>query len=127
MPTIILKKTFKIKPAGFQMAYEKSFSFHGSAVTDGLVHNINQRLAAIKYTHGAHAVQFGMDAAGHYFAKMNHDCQKYHEEDIVCAILDTMEILGWTFRFQYDSESSSARMNGSSFTSRELFLFHQSS
>ena len=125
MPTIILKKTFKIKPAGFQVAHEKSFSFHGTAVDQTLVYNINQKLASIRYTNGASAVQFAPDKAGHFYAAMNHNCQKHHEEDVICAILDTMEILGWTFRFQWDSESSSQRMNGASFTSRELFLFHR--
>jgi hypothetical protein len=124
MPTIILKKTFKIKPAGFKVAAEKSFSLHGSAVTQQLAANINQKLASIQYTHNSRSVQFAMDRAGHYYAEMNHDCQKHHEEDVLCAILDTMEILGWTFRFQYDSESSSTKMTGASFTSRELFLFH---
>lgn len=45
---------------------------------------------------------------------------------LVVAILDVMEVLGWSFRFQYDSESHSAKVNGSSFTSRELFIFHKS-
>ena len=126
MPTIILKKTFKIKPAGWQVAHEKSFSFHGSAVNQDLIYGINQKLKSLRYTHSARPVQFVRDNAGHYYAAMNHDCQKYHEEDAICAILDTMELLGWTFRFQYDSESSSTKVTGASFTSRELFLFHQS-
>jgi hypothetical protein len=57
---------------------------------------------------------------------MNHDHQKYHEEDITVAIMDIMEILGYSFKFQYDSEMSSAKVNGSSFTAREMFVFHKS-
>ena len=125
MPSIILKKTFKIKPAGFQVAHEKSFSFHGGAVDENLVATVNQALASLRYTNGANRVAFGADKAGHYFASMNHNCQKYHEEDVICCILDTMEILGWNFRFQYDSESSSQKVSGASFTSRELFIFHR--
>ena len=123
MPSIILKKTFKIKPSGFQVAHEKSFSFHGGAADQNLVATVNQALASLRYTNGANRVQFGTDRAGHYFANMNHNCQKYHEEDVICCILDTMEMMGWGFRFQYDSESSSAKINGASFTSRELFIF----
>ena len=126
MPTIILKKTFKVKPSGFKVAHEKSLSFHGDAVTSALRYNINQRLAAIKYTQGARLYKFVMDDAGHYFSKMNHQCQKNHEEDVICAIIDTMERYGWDFRFQYDTEISSNRWNGSSVTSRELFMFHKS-
>ena len=126
MPNVILKKTFKIKPAGFQVAHEKSFSLHGSAVDASLVNALNQALVGkVRYTHSATKVQFALDKAGHYKAEMNHDCQKHHEEDAICAILDTMEILGWSFRFQWDSESSSQRAGGASMTSRELFMFHK--
>ena len=57
---------------------------------------------------------------------MNHECQSSHEEDIVVAILDKMEMLGWTFRFQYDAQTSSEKIiGGDSQTSKELFLFHK--
>mmetsp|Transcript_16766 Transcript_16766/g.27876 ORF Transcript_16766/g.27876 Transcript_16766/m.27876 type:complete len:128 (-) Transcript_16766:181-564(-) len=123
MPHIIVKKTFKIKPSGFQVAAEKSFSIHGSAVNASIVNAINQKLASLRLVGGAKPLVFQHDQHGHYSAQMNHEYQKYHEEDAVCAILDVMEILGWTFRFQYDSESSSAKVSGSSITSRELFIF----
>jgi hypothetical protein len=123
MPNIILKKTFKIKPGGFQVATEKSFSLHGSAVDPSLVNALNQKLATLKLSSQARPIAFRPDRSGHYGCQMNHDFQKYHEEDAVCAILDVMEILGWTFRFQYDSESSSNKVSGSSVTSRELFIF----
>jgi hypothetical protein len=127
MPNIILKKTFKVKPSGFQVAAEKSFSFHGSSVTQQLIQAVNQKLATIQYARNANRLSFHPDAktAGHYTCIMNHDCQKYNEEDAVVAILDVMEILGWDFRFQYDSESSSTKVSGSSFTSRELFILHK--
>eukprot|EP00525_Craspedostauros_australis_P005595 CAMPEP_0198126474 /NCGR_PEP_ID=MMETSP1442-20131203/44893_1 /TAXON_ID= /ORGANISM="Craspedostauros australis, Strain CCMP3328" /LENGTH=197 /DNA_ID=CAMNT_0043786261 /DNA_START=67 /DNA_END=660 /DNA_ORIENTATION=+ len=125
MPTIILKKTFKIKPAGFKVANEKSFSFHGGAVTNHIVNTVNQRLATVRYNPGASRVQFGGGPSGHFQAPMNHDCQKFNEEDVICAILDAMEDLGWNFRFQYDSESQSVKLNGSSMTFRELFIFQK--
>ena len=123
MPNIILKKTFKVKPSGFQVAAEKSFSLHGSAVTQQIVNAINQKLSSLRTTSGAGTLQFKLNNMGHYSVQMNHNFQKFFEEDAVCAILDVMEILGWNFRFQYDSESSSMRVNGSSMTSRELFIF----
>mmetsp|Transcript_16765 Transcript_16765/g.27874 ORF Transcript_16765/g.27874 Transcript_16765/m.27874 type:complete len:128 (-) Transcript_16765:161-544(-) len=123
MPHIIVKKTFKIKPSGFQVAAEKSFSIHGSAVNASIVNAINQKLASLRLVGGAKPLVFQPDRHGHYSTQMNHEYQKYHEEDAICAILDVMEILGWTFRFQYDSESSSAKVSGSSITSRELFIF----
>ena len=123
MPNIILKKTFKIKPSGFQVATEKSFSLHGSAVSAPIVNAINQKLASLRLAAGANRLQFTPDSYGHYGCQMNHNFQKYYEEDAVCAILDVMEILGWKFRFQYDSESSSNKVSGSSITTRELFIF----
>ena len=66
---------------------------------------------------------FAMDAHGHYFASMNHGTQKHHEKDIVVMILDAMETLGYTFRFQYDSETTSVKLTGDSVTSKELFIF----
>jgi len=124
MPHIILKKTFKIKPAGFQVAAEKSFSLHGAAVTPQVVNALNQSLNSFKTVGAARPIQFVSDQKnGHYTATMNHDFQKYNEEDAIVAILDCMEILGWTFRFQYDSQSSSNKVSGASFTARELFIF----
>lgn len=124
MVNVILKKTFKIKPSGFQVAAEKSFSFHGT-VTPDLIHAVNQKLGSLKLHGKSSRLVFQLDATGHYSCQMNHDFQKYHEEDAVCSVLDVMELLGWTFRFQYDSESQSTKVNGASFTSRELYLFHK--
>ena len=81
---------------------------------------------------------------------MNHDFQKYvsdiqgpfsfivlidpltytyefvkHEEDAIVMIMDVLEIHGWKFVHQYDQELSSEKMNGSSYTKRELFLFQK--
>ena len=122
MPHIILKKTFKIKPSGFQVANEKSFSFHG-LIQQNEITAINQRLALLRVSGKATTLHFAMDAHGHYFASMNHDTQKHYEEDIVVMILDIMETLGYTFRFQYDSQTTSVKLTGDSFTSRELFIF----
>jgi len=125
MPNIILKKTFKIKPAGFQVAAEKSFSFYG-AVSAGIVETINDRIQNnLKVVRGANKPVFKLDNAGHYFAEMNHQTQKYHEEDVIVLILDAMEGYGWSFRFQYDLESESVKIGGSSYTRRECFIFHK--
>ncbi len=127
MPHIILKKTFKIKPSGFQVATEKSFSLHGSAVDSSVITALNQKLASLRLVSSAKRLQFQADRQGHYSCQLNHDFQKYHEEDAICAILDVMEILGWEFRFQYDSESQSVKVSGSSVTTRELFIFSKKS
>lgn len=125
MPHIILKKTFKVKPSGFSVATEKSFSFHG-AVPQSLIDAINRRWStSLSFTPGANTPQFRLDGYGHYFAEMNHDCQKHHEEDLIALMLDVMEKLKWTMKFQYDTESSSVKATGSSETSRELFIFHK--
>ena len=34
---------------------------------------------------------------------MNHNYQKYHEEDTIAEIIDVMEAMGWNFKFQYDN------------------------
>jgi hypothetical protein len=124
MPHIILKKTFKIKPAGFQFNNEKSFSLHGSVSTT-VIQGINNQLRLINFTNKAQPVAFKMDTVGHYSFEMNHEIQKYHEEDIIVAIFDKMEILGYSFKFQYDTELSSQKVNGSSYTRREMFIFQK--
>ena len=59
-------------------------------------------------------------------ADMNHDFQKYHEEDAVAMIIDVLcDVFGYKFVHQYDQELSSEKMNGSSYTKRELFLFQK--
>lgn len=115
--TIILKKTLKVKLGGF----EKAFSFHGASANASLISSINQALSRINYSRGANKLQFAVDSTGHFYAAMNHDCEKNHEEDIVCVILDKMEELGWTFQFEWDSATTA--MNSS--TSKEMFLFHR--
>jgi hypothetical protein len=125
MPNVIFKKTFKMKPSGFKVAHEKTFSFHGTAVSQGLIAAVNQALAAMHLTGKAQPLQFRRNSNGHYAAEMNHDYQKYHEEDAIVAVLDVMEVMGWTFKFQYDTEVQSEKLGGSSMTSRELFMFHK--
>lgn len=124
MPNIILKKTFKVKPSGFQVAHEKSFSFHGS-ISPSIVQKVNSNLHQFKLAQGCNRPQFQLDSAGHYYAQMNHNAQKHHEEDIVVIILDTMEGFGWNFRFQYDVENHSEKLGGSSYTKKECFIFHK--
>ena len=59
-------------------------------------------------------------------ADMNHDFQKHHEEDAVAMIIDVLcDVFGYRFVHQYDQELSSEKMNGSSYTKRELFLFQK--
>jgi hypothetical protein len=124
MPHIILKKTFKIKPASIQVKNEKSFSLHGS-VSATVLQSINNQLRLINFTNKAQPVAFKMDTVGHYSLQMTHDIQKYHEEDIIVAIFDIMEILGYSFKFQYDTELSSEKVSGSSYTRREMFIFQK--
>lgn len=124
MPYIILKKTFKLKNGGFQVAAEKAFTLHGR-VDPSIVVRINKVLASIRTVKTAASLQFKLDSAGHYYAAMNHDYQKHHEEDAIAAILDTMEIMSFSFRFQYDQQLTSDRVTGQSETRRECFIFHK--
>jgi hypothetical protein len=125
MPSIILKKTLKIKASGFQRN-EKSYSFHGGSVKRDLIALVNDRLSKLTYTGNASTPVFRWDGEhGRYITHLNHDCQKYHEEDIIVAILDAMEEMGWTFKFQYDADVSSSQTTGASITSREMFIFQK--
>lgn len=127
MPTIILKKTFSSQP-GITVSYHKSFSFHGASVDDLLIQTVNQKLRTLHYVTESNVPVFKMDTYHHYKATMNHTCQKHSEEDIVAAIIDVMEILGWTFRFEYDASHRSDQMmkiGGSTETSKELFIFQK--
>mmetsp|Transcript_716 Transcript_716/g.1142 ORF Transcript_716/g.1142 Transcript_716/m.1142 type:complete len:128 (-) Transcript_716:142-525(-) len=125
MPHIIIKKTFKYKPSGFKVAIEKNFSLHGAAVTPELVHTLNQGLGVVQCVGSAKPIQFQMSRKNnHYTADMHSDFLKYNEEDAVVALLDTMEVLGWKFRFEYDAELVSAKVaGGSSMTKREVYIF----
>ena len=122
MPNIILKKTFKIKPSGFSVKADKEFTFHGG-ISNDVINLVNQRLGLLRLARGANRINFKMDPFGHFAAEMNHDFQKYHEEDAVVCILDIMQELGYQFKFQYDQEIHSERMTGSSSTKREVFVF----
>lgn len=99
MVNIILKKTHKQMDT--KWTNEKSFSFHGNNISEDLIDLINSNLAEIPATKNSGTLKFTLnDKNGHFFATMNHDAQKYREEDYTVCILDTMESLGWTFRFQ---------------------------
>ena len=124
MPHVILKKTFRIKPGAFMPKTEISYSFHGVSMEKAMIGFINAKLANLHYQGKSSAPQFKWDGnIGHFWTLISNDCQKYHEEDIIVAILDVMEELGWTFRFEYDAEAHSIKMGGGSFTSRELYIF----
>jgi hypothetical protein len=89
-----------------------------------LVNALNVGLGVVKCVGSARHAQFQMSNKNqHYTADMNHDFQKNNEEDAVVALLDTMQAQEWNFRFQYDAEVASSKGVGSSFTSRELFVF----
>ena len=125
MPTIILKKTFKIKPSGFSFSTEKAFSFHGG-ISQAIIDEINRVMKCIRVGPGCLTPNFKMDEHGHYYAKMNHESQKHYEEDFVVAIFDIMESMGYAFRFQYDTSIQSDKIvGGDSVTSREMFVFQK--
>lgn len=114
-----------MKP-GSRENIERFFSFHGS-IPAHTVKLINQGLKSnVHVSFGANMLQFQMDEHRHYKASMNHECQKFHEEDFVAAIMDIMEQCGWTFRFQYDNSiRSSYDGTQGSMTDREMFVFQK--
>jgi len=61
---------------------------------------INSRLASISNVGKSTTLQFALDGQGHYAAQMNHDAQKYREEDFLVCMCDCLESLGWNFKFQ---------------------------
>eukprot|EP00977_Amphora_coffeiformis_P017154 scaffold5479_cov199-Amphora_coffeaeformis.AAC.93 len=119
---IILKKTWKMK--SYQAAMEKSFSFHGLAMTEGLAGVVKRYCDCIPLTPGAQ-LSWRRTPHGVWQAYMNHAYQKVHEEDAVAAIMDAMAAAGWEFIKQYDTELSSNKLNGSSFSRREMFVFQK--
>jgi hypothetical protein len=72
MPQIILKKTFKTKPSGFQVANEKSFSVHGYVLKD-VIDALNNQLKLIKFSgsKSSGSVTFKMDSYGHSLSIMS--------------------------------------------------------
>ena len=123
MPTIILKTTFKIIPAAFSNRTEKAFSFHGG-ISKAIINEVNRVLQRIRVG-DSHTPIFQMDAYGHYFAKMSGPGHMNYEEDFVVAIFDVMEKMGYSFRFQYDTNIQSDRISIESHTNREMFVFQK--
>jgi len=115
--SVIFKKTFKQKGMG---NVSQALSFHGQGVDKAMIDTINRHLGAIRYCATANPLKFTKDDKSHYVVEMNHDCQKYHEEDALAAIFDAMEVLGWGFRFQYASQYQTS---ASSHTFRDIFIF----
>ena len=68
MPSLILKKTWKIKPSGFSVKNEKNFSLHGS-FDESLISTLTSNLVNLKLTHNANPLRFILDDAGHYKGK----------------------------------------------------------
>ena len=68
MPSIILKKTWKIKPSGFSIKNEKNFSLHGT-FDSSLISSLNTKLGQVPVTHKANVISFVRDDAGHYKGK----------------------------------------------------------
>lgn len=124
MPSIIFKKTFKMRPSGFKVGEAKVFSFHGN-VPKEVIDSVNQNLGLIQLQKDANKAYFEIDETGHYTTKINHNFQKYHEEDAIVVVLDEMEKHGYTFKFEYDQEIHSVKFSGDSYTKREVFIFHK--
>ena len=99
MPHLLLKRTFKQK----DRSNEKSLSFHGAAATPALMTLVNEAVAMnVKYAGHSKLLTFAMPREGHYYASMNHDFAKKHEEDAICILLDVLEENGWYLNSQYD-------------------------
>jgi hypothetical protein len=77
------------------------------------------------HAQGSSILTFKANSLNQYYVDMNHSFQKYHEEDAIACVLDVMEEQGWTYKFQYDAESSSRTILGKIKTSHELFIFHK--
>jgi predicted metalloprotease with PDZ domain len=133
MQHIILKKTWKAKAGG----RDKTFSFHGQAMNEQIATHIQKYWDAMAPAGGlaktAKPLKITKLYGKIYKADMNHDFQKYHEEDAVVAVFDAMAELGWEFKFQYDSEVISSSYTAaiatsspvSSYTKREMFIFYR--
>lgn len=121
---IILKKTWKWK--GHNYRNEKSFSFHGASMSGHLASRIQAAWNGIPLRFGVEKLKLQQEKeTGTFHAFMDHDFQKYHEEDAVAAVLDTMAAAGWMLRLQYDSEINSSKLSGASFSRREMFIFQK--
>lgn len=122
---VILTKTYryKIKNA-FKESYTSTFSLEGKPVTFELIEAINQDLQTdISYTNGAKPLVFKPAAGGRFDAEIDRMCHRYHEEHVMCCILETLEDFGLFFRIHFDStQVVHSSMPDSSFT-KEVFIF----
>jgi len=78
---------------------------------------------SIKYSGNAKLLTFAANREGHYYASMNHDFAKNHEEDAFVLILDVLEQNGWILKTQYDAFSKSEKGFTASETSKDVFIF----
>lgn len=109
-----------------KVSNEKRFSFHGEAMSSELALLIQKKWDKIALVKDAkRLVMRRLKATMYYYADMDHYYQKYHEEDALVAVLDVMALDGWKFKFQYDSEMSSNKVVGASFSRREMFVFQK--
>lgn len=94
-------------------------------MTRALIDHVNDAMGTIRLSGPDALAPVFRWKDGHYYASMNHNFQKRHEEDAVAEILDVMESMGWDFKFQYDTSFSSEKVFSESETSNELWIFHK--
>lgn len=104
----------------------KKFILRGKLVSESLVQAMNQDLREdVQYTNGAKLDPFTLGRDGQsYVARMNHQCMLYHEEDVMCCLLETMEDFGFSYRVHYDFDYAYAKGVGKKeHRAKEVFLF----
>eukprot|EP01128_Nolandella_sp_AFSM9_P012300 TRINITY_DN913_c0_g1_i1.p1 TRINITY_DN913_c0_g1~~TRINITY_DN913_c0_g1_i1.p1 ORF type:complete len:141 (-),score=31.04 TRINITY_DN913_c0_g1_i1:141-563(-) len=118
---VFLKKEFKMKNGS--VANKKSLTLTAHHNIKNIVAAVNGEIAQYQLK-GKPVKGLQFNAFGsHYILEMNHDIQKFLEEDIILCCMDRLSTSGYRFLCQVDSSINSQRMTGASITQREVWTY----
>ena len=121
---VVLTKTYTYDVTKLKNFFSRTLSLEGKLVTFELIAAINQDLQNdITYTNGAKPVVFKPAARGGFDAEINQMCIRYHEEHVMCCILETMEDFGFFFRLHFDSKQETHSSKPDDVFTKEDFIF----
>eukprot|EP01130_Rhizamoeba_saxonica_P000119 TRINITY_DN10136_c0_g1_i1.p1 TRINITY_DN10136_c0_g1~~TRINITY_DN10136_c0_g1_i1.p1 ORF type:complete len:125 (-),score=13.41 TRINITY_DN10136_c0_g1_i1:28-402(-) len=122
MSHVFLKKEFKTTSG--KVSNKKFLTIVTRMDVGAIVNTINDHLGQMTVKNKPMDRFFAMEG-NNFSLCMNHDIQKFLEEDIILLVFDIFQDNGLGFVFQYDSQSMSQRAMSASITSKEIFIFRR--
>eukprot|EP01130_Rhizamoeba_saxonica_P007845 TRINITY_DN3172_c0_g1_i1.p1 TRINITY_DN3172_c0_g1~~TRINITY_DN3172_c0_g1_i1.p1 ORF type:complete len:115 (-),score=16.40 TRINITY_DN3172_c0_g1_i1:55-399(-) len=102
----------------------KALTFITAVDISAIIDTINEILPQYAYDGKTLGTYFLFDEETEKFSlHMDHDIQKYLEEDIIVLVFDIMYDHGYVHCFEFDQVINSMRALSASVTSKEVFVF----